>query len=237
MSERNRELDAPLDLLPDLREQMAAEDRSWRRLRSWATPARRTAALVLIFALEPVVLVATPRLDLAAYPIPRLLAALLVLLATATLAIRLFAHPLHVRTPRIARLRSVGAIVLLLPIAFALLPAPHHDVQIHPESFEGIGADFVPRALGCLVFGTLVAIPTLLFLLATNRRPYLNAERIALAASAGGIAGTIALLLHCPLVGVAHRFAGHGGVGLAAVALLAVAMYVRHTRQKISRTV
>ena len=236
MNEANRTVDPSLDLLPDLRAQMAAEDRGWRRLRSWSTPLRHGTAMALLLALELLVLVATPRLDMNAYPVLRLVAALTVLIGAASLGLRRFLHPRFVRAPRLTRVATTATLLLLVPVAFALLPGPHAAVHLHPESFEGTGADFVPRALACLVFGTLVALPTMLFLFAANRTPRLDPVRVALAAGAGGLAGTIGLLLHCPLVSVSHRLAGHGGVGLAAAGVLAIAAVLVNRRRKISGT-
>jgi len=96
-----------------------------------------------------------------------------------------------------------------------------------------MGADFGPRAMGCLIFGTLLALPTMLFLVAASRRPHIGAVGIALTAGAGGIVGTIGLLLHCPLVSVSHRIAGHGAVGLVATALLAIAAVLVSRRREI----
>ena len=37
---------------------------------------------------------------------------------------------------------------ILIPVMIALLPAAHAMADTHPESFEGAGADFWPRAIG-----------------------------------------------------------------------------------------
>jgi hypothetical protein len=212
-----------MDLLPELEKAMAADDRGWRRVRSWPTGRRELASLALLLAVQVLIVVVTPRLDLAAYPTERLIAGIGVLVAGTAVAFRLFLQPSCERAPRVLRLGATAALMLLFPVAFALLPPPHAHVHLHPESFEGVGADFMPRAVACLVFGTLVAVPTMAFLLAANRRDGVSAVRVALAGAAGGLAGTLGLLLHCPLVSVSHRIAGHGAVGLVAAALCVAA--------------
>jgi hypothetical protein len=107
-------------------------------------------------------------------------------------------------------------------------------VGLHPESFEGVGADFVRRAVACLVFGVLIALPLTVFAAAAGRRPCGGTLRIALIAGAGGVAGALGLLLHCPLVSVSHRVAGHGGVGLVVALMLAAVLLAMRRVQKTS---
>ena len=81
----------------------------------------------------------------------------------------------------------------------------------HPESFEGRGADFWPRASACLLFGTLTSLPLLAALVLADRRERRPAGSLAFAAAAAGLAGNLTLLLHCPLVARGHLLVGHAG--------------------------
>lgn len=214
-----------MDLLPGLREAASREDSGLRRIRSWSTTRRRATSLVLLLSVALLVLFTTPRPDMDAVPWNRFLIGIGLTVTAAVWAVRTFLHPLQDRRPREAALVIGGAALLLLPVAFALLPPAHDAVHAHPESFAGTGADFVPRALACLVFGLLAGVPVAAFLFLADRRPPASAGRIALAAGAGGATGTLGLLLHCPLVGGAHRVAGHGFVAVALAVLVATAIW------------
>jgi len=221
-----------LELLESIRGQIERDERGWRRLRSWPTPLRFGVFAVAMVALELLVLFGTPRTDLGAYPVAQLVIAVAGLAVVAAAGARLFLHPVHRRGPSPAKLAAVGVALLLVPVAFALLPPPHDHATLHPESFEGVGADFVRRAVACLIFGVLVALPLTAFAVAADRRPLLGTLRIVLVAGVGGVAGTLGLLLHCPLVSVSHRIVGHGAVGLVVALILAAALLVlRRTRR------
>ena len=225
--------DDPLpELLSAVRDGISHESRGWRRVRSWSTPARHAAAMAVVLAVTLAALLLTPRLDLGAYPRPRLLASVAILVAAAALGLRELLRPHGLRERRVGTLLAVGAALLLVPLAAALLPPPHQQVHLHPESFEGVGADFVPRAVACLTFGLVVALPVVLATLGLSRHASLAPGRLALAAGVGGLAGTLGLLFHCPLVGISHRLAGHGGVGIAAAAGLAIALLLLRRSRK-----
>lgn len=232
MTAPQRHDDSLPDLLASLQTEIASEDRGWRRLRSWSTPTRHVAALFVVLIVTLAVLVATPRLDLAAYPRVRLIVSAAALIAITSFGLRRFFWPCGERVRREWAVVAAAAALLVIPVVLALLPAPHELMHLHPESFEGTGADFVPRALACLVFGFVVGIPTTLVALVMNRQPRLTRPRIALAAGVGGLAGTLGLLLHCPLVSVAHRLAGHGAVGVVAAAALAAVLLLIRRGQK-----
>lgn len=220
------------DVLTDVRGDIARERRGWRSARSWSTPAREAAVMAVVVAVTLAVLFVTPRLDLAAYPRPRLLALTAALVLCLAAALRELFRPQGLRARRAGLAIASGAALLLVPLGAALLPAPHGHVHLHPESFEGTGADFVPRAVACLVFGLVTATPALLASLALSRHASLSGARIALAAGAAGLAGTLGLLAHCPLVGVPHRVAGHGAVGIVVALLLAAGTaLVRRSRK------
>ncbi len=224
MPNRERLDDELRAILPDLEAAIRADDRGWRRARSWPTNVRRAAAMALLLALDAVILFGSPRTDLEVLPVVRTLAVIAGVLVCAALAAALFLRPLDRRPVRRSTFGSAVAALTILPLALALLPAAHHDLGAHPESFVGAGADFWPRAIGCLLFGSLVGAPVAAGLLLVDRRPRTGPGRLMLAAGFGGAAGSLGLLLHCPLEVVTHRVTGHGAIAVAVALLLALAL-------------
>jgi len=209
-------------MLPDLADRLRAEERGWRRLRAWPTPARRGATVLLLAGIALLVFLAKGRTDLDAYPAARLAIGIALLTAAAVLLAWTLLHPLH-RRP-LGRLRVAAALgaAFLLPLALALAPAAHAAVLAHPESFPTGAPGFWARALACLAFGTATGLPVAIFARLADRRAGASG-RAWMAAALGGLAGTLALLLHCPIVSVAHRLAGHATVPLVAAALVLAA--------------
>lgn len=101
---------------------------------------------------------------------------------------------------------------LAVPLVFSLMPAAHAD---HSLSLAGVADDFIPRAVGCLVWGTLTALPATFIILATDRQP--SRQRRILAGVIGGLLGNITLQLHCPLTSPMHLVTSHATVGLVLV--------------------
>jgi hypothetical protein len=123
---------------------------------------------------------------------------------------------------------AIGA--LLAPTLFALLPEAHHERLLHPESFADEGAQFWIRVVGCLVFGSLLALPFMASIALLDRRDRLGRGRALLVALAGGATGNVALLLHCPLVSRDHILAGHATVPVFLALLLCMFVWYRHRR-------
>lgn len=218
---------SPEDLLRGLHARLEHE-RGWRgRLRSLPTPVRLAACLIALALVALAVVVWVRRGDLAAYPRLALAEGLALLAALAVGAVVLFLRPLQARAPGRARTWVWVLVGLAFPLVLYLLPEAHHLVHEHPESFQGRGADFWPRALRCLAFGTMTALPLLAVLLLVDRRDHVDVARGALAAAAAGLAANFVLMLHCPLVGRAHLIAGHAGVGVVFLLVLLIALRLR----------
>lgn len=228
--------DAVLGLLPGIEEAIRADARGWRALRAWPTGRRIAAAAALLSLLNLLVVLGSPRTDLDALPVGRLIAAVAALLVSGLAAAVLFLRPLQRRALDPRATGAAALLLTILPLAFALVSPGHDELAAHPESFVGVGADFVPRALACLLFGTLVGAPVAGFLLVVDRQPQASAGRLLLAAGAGGAAGTLGLLLHCPLESVAHRLTGHGAVALSVPVLLAAVHAVLRARGRSGGT-
>lgn len=202
---------------------LQAETGALASLRARATRTRLLLAVLGVVAIPLLVLAGSPRVDLGVYPSLRLLLDTLLfwvpLLATLWLALR----PLHrPALPRGVESAWVGAGVLAMALV-ALLPAAHHD---HAASLLGVGDDFVARARGCFVTGVLAGLPALVWVRVLLRRGGPWWLVTALVASVAAISGTLAVFLHCPLVGTEHLLAGHATVLVLYLFVAAVAAWV-----------
>jgi hypothetical protein len=211
-------------LLARTKSRVAAE-RGWRAsLRAKATPVRSAIGIAVVAAIPLLVLAAAPRADLGVYPIVRLVLEALGYLATAIAAAVIGLWPLHRAEPRTGRALAVAA-AILAAVVVASLPAAHHD---HPASLAGGGDDFLGRAFGCFAYGTICAVPTWIALRLLARDPAtLGPAAYPVAVAVAG-SGAAAVFLHCPIVHVGHRWAGHIAV---LVLLLAWAAWRRWGRR------
>jgi hypothetical protein len=181
----------------------AAEASPLARLRAQPTWRRRTlgiGAIVLVVTLSTVL---RPRPDLDAYPLPYLL--LHVASLGALLAVCAFAalRPLH--RPALSRVTSVGLGALAIGASVLLAVAP----GLHEHAVELDGIPLWRHATPCLAHGLAVGLPLYAALRALDRGNILGR---VLAASAAGLAGNLALALHCAIGGAPHLLSGHVGV-------------------------
>lgn len=212
------------DLLPGLRARLEAE-RSFRgRVRGLPTSVRILVAGAALAVPAAFAAVRLLRPDLDTYPIARFAFSVAACATLALAGAAIFLRPLQLRRLR-ARTRLVlTAAALLLPAALAVAPAAHAPLASHPESFADRGDAFLGAAARCLLFGSVFAAPLLFALVLADRRDRAGPGRILLAAGAGGLAGNLALMLHCPLVSPSHLLAGHATVpALLALVLTGVA--------------
>ncbi|MFT7583053.1 MAG: hypothetical protein ACI9MR_004739 [Myxococcota bacterium] len=202
-------------------EDIAAETGTVAWLRSRSTPSRRgillgVTALVAIFTV-----LASSRVDLSVYPIQRMLielGALAVLAATVTaLAVR---SQLLVTRGRVLLL-GLG-LAIAAPLILSALPAAHAAME---ASTQGMGADFAKRAIGCLIWGLIMAAPVLIVAFVLRRSTEPDPARDVVMGAAAGLTGVISLALHCPLTGPQHIAAGHGPVVLVVVGLFVAASF------------
>lgn len=210
--ERDRSLqDADLASLQHAVEQAVSEDRGLHaRIRSRSTRTRWLAA-GLALLLPVVVLLATPRPDLAAYPLGRLVLDLALWLTGLVLAISVVLRPFWRPEPSRGILAAIAFGAIALTLLVTLLPAA--DVH-HQASLQGTGSDFFSRALACLGFGTAVAAPAVLWFWLLHRNPERQAAWPVFVAIAGACVGGLALALHCPIISPLHLVTGHFGVVL-----------------------
>lgn len=195
-------------LLARTKARVAAE-RGWRAsLRAKSTVVRSAIGLCIVAAIPLLVLVAAPRADLGVYPIARLVLEAAGYMATAIAAAMIGLWPMHRAEPRTGRVLTVLAAVAVA-VLVASLPDAHHD---HPASLAGSGHDFLKRALGCFMYGTICGVPTWVALRMLARDPEILGEAAYPVALAIAGAGAAAVFLHCPIVHVGHRWAGHVAV-------------------------
>jgi hypothetical protein len=131
------------------------------------------------------------------------------------------------RPPLGASLRGaiLGAAVGV-PLALALIAPAHVS---HPASLGGGGDELIRRAVACLVFGVACGAPVLAGAWFVGRST-LGSAPLAVAAGAG-VAGALALQLHCPITAPPHLLLGHATV---VPLVLGVALGVRWVAEGIA---
>jgi hypothetical protein len=187
---------------------MAADERGLGTVRAWSSARRLVASLVIGAAVPLAVALVARRVDFPHLSMVRwwlgIAALLAVVVAGSTLAMR----PLQ-RRREPSWVAWIGLGGAAITIALALVPQAHHA---HPGSFIGDGEELLPYATGCLVFGTLCALPTWLGLRMLARdgdRLGMHAGFIAAVAAA---VGATAVMVHCPIVHGPHLLLGHATV-------------------------
>jgi hypothetical protein len=190
------------------------------RMRELASSTRYSLALVVAVLVPIAVLVATPRPDLGVVPRDRFATSVLLYAIPAAAALLLALRPLQRATSTRVRV-VVVALGVLAAIAIAALPEMHTG---HPAATIEPGA-FGRRALACLAFGTLTAVPIFAALRMLAREgPRVGAKALVLAIAAA-LAGSLAVFLHCPITHPGHLWAGH--VSVLVPAVLWALMHVR----------
>ncbi len=200
-----------------------AAEAGWKaRLRNRSTTARLVVGALLSAALLTLVGVGTIKPNIALYPLPRLAIELGIVVAVVGLGLRFALWPLHRKPLGKFAIAAVG-LGILVPIGLALAPMAHVP---HPTGFV-VPGEFAKKAIGCLIFGTVVALPVLITLLLAGRSRAAASRQalVAMAASAVGVGG---LVLHCPITESAHMFAGHVPVAVLFVGMALVAFRIRN---------
>jgi hypothetical protein len=165
------------------------------------------------------------RADLAVYPSELFLLAMAAAGAVIGLGVVVELWPLHRRPLRPLLGRASVALALLVP--FVLAMGPVHTA--HPASLEGTGADFIPRAGACFLYGSVFGAPFVALLWALDRSAQARPATALLAALLAGVAANLALLVHCAITAPAHLALGHATVG-AALALAYATIRVARNR-------
>jgi len=184
------------------------------RLRSCTTPLRVAIAVGCVVLIALYQLAFSRRGDLQVYPPAQMLLSLGSHVLAIGLALTAALRPLQ-RPPQSAWLRPLLVVaVLLVPFVLSARSPVHEN---HPASLIGAGSDFLPLALGCFLYGTLLALPVLGLVWALDRGQHGSRQVALLAAGTGGLAANLALELHCPSTQLVHLLAGHATIGVVAV--------------------
>lgn len=131
-------------------------------------------------------------------------------------------RPLHRPSFTTRALAAITALALATPTALCSLPAAHHD---HPISLLGAGEHFVVYALGCFVFGLVLAIVPIGAAYLLDRGALRRRSDLLLAFLGAGAVSNLLLVLHCPFVAPAHKLAGHASVSVA-LGLIALLLWL-----------
>jgi hypothetical protein len=194
---------------------------SW--LRSQRTPTRMLVPLGVALLVGVGMLFFQARADLEVYPLGRALLSTTSLALALALAIRLSVWPSHVPLPSKRAVFALLASTVFVPLVLAAMPAAHWE---HPVATQGVGADWGRRAAACFFFGAAFGLPVLLSILAVDRG--LGRTNVTLLGAAGvGLAGNLALQLHCPLTHPFHLVPGHATIVIVAISLAAVVVWIR----------
>ncbi len=189
-------------------EQLMQEESGFRAwLRGRPTPWRVSMALVgvaVVAALGAVRL----RPDFHRLAPLELLAILTAFVVSAGVALPLAFPVLGRQAIGTLRQRMVLALALAVPVVTAL-------VRGAAASGASAGSeDFLPPALACFVYGSLLAAPLILLLWLLDRGAAPR-SRSLYAAAVVGLGANAALAIHCSSSDAAHLLAGHAAIGLA----------------------
>jgi len=213
--------------LPELLSAVTSAVQAERGLCAWLR-SRRTEVRVA-FGLGAAALFAVtellrkPRPDLAFYPMTAMLSEVMAYGLVLGLGSHFALRPLQRRAPPHWLAACVALLALGVPVALASL-APAH--MAHDASLAGVGAAFVPRALGCFGFGAGLGVLLLVWLRALDRGAHGAGAVVIVAAPLAGLGGNLVLHLHCPITHPAHLFAGHVTVGFALLFAYAAVAHV-----------
>ena len=199
------------------------------RLRSLSTRMRVLLLALAVLLVTVFNVFFALRTDAVVFPPVRMLLSLAALAIPGVLAGMLVLRPLFLPRPGRQMLPMLASLGVLVPVVLAFLPAAHGFTHAHPESFEGAGADFWPRAIGCLIYGSIMGLPILLALHLLGRGGKGALLTVIAGVTAAALIGNVALQLHCPLVSHAHLFVGHAGVPILAL-LIGLPLALRRQR-------
>ncbi len=193
-------------------------------LRSLSTPVRITIATAVAAVLIGFVALRSLRPDIDVYPRLRLYATVATYLALAAALLRLGLWRLDRALPPRPVEWALFALGIVVPLAFAWQPQAH---LAHAASLGGVGADLVPRAAGCFLYGTGLGLVIGGAAYALTRAP--RSWRPSFLILGSGVLGAGCLELHCALTAPLHLAVGHATVAVVA-SLVALGLGSRQQR-------
>lgn len=225
------ELPEPLDtLLAGVEGEIAREHGPIPWLRSRPTPVRVGLAGGVILVTALLTLLLTPRTNFAPLPVLRVVLAVTVLSVLVLAVVRLGLRPLQTPQPRPTAVTFALIVALGVPVLFSVLPTT--EVARVDVPVPGVPQSV---AIGvCFAFGAFVAALLVMSLRILDRGAHESRVSALLAAAAGGLAGNLALELHCPVTNPAHLLSGHATIGFVFVAAYALFHTARTRTQESS---
>jgi hypothetical protein len=145
------------------------------------------------------------RVDLAEYPLWRMVFTIATFSVLAGAATWRMLRPLHLPPARPWIGPTLLAIGVLVPCILALIPLSHQGVK------AGEGAVFALECGRCAAFGAVMGLPVLVLALLA-RRTHVEGVIASLAGVAAGLTGNLVLQLHCPNTNISHQLIGHWAV-------------------------
>ena len=190
---------------------VADEHGAATKMRELATPWRILLALAVAVAVPLLVVLVTPRPDLAVVPRGRFALDMFLYALPAVAALVVALWPMQ-RTVSMHTRGLVALCAVLAAACVAALPPIHAS---HPASLVASG-EHGRRALACLAFGTLSAIPAFVVMRMLAREGARVGTKALVLGLAAALSGSAAVFLHCPIHHPAHLWAGHVTVLLPA---------------------
>lgn len=206
---------------------LSGESAGLAPLRSWSSPVRIGVVACVAVLLLALVALRSLRPDVDVYPRLRLYATVAAYLALAAALIRLGLWRLDRALPPRPAEWGLFALGVVVPLAFALQPQAH---VVHPASLGGVGGDLVPRAVGCFLYGTGLALVIGGVAFVLSRAP--RSWRPSFLILGSGVLGVGCLELHCALTAPLHLAVGHATVAVVAAISAFVAGHRQHSRVK-----
>lgn len=211
-------------LFAELETEIASDRGTVAWLRSRPTRVRVALAAALVAVVSGLTLLFMPRTAFAPMPVHRVLLETSVLSVLLLSLVRLGLRPLQSPLLRRGALRAALGAALAVPALFAVLPTPEAErVELPPGISPALSAGV------CFSFGMMTALLLLLALRILDRRQRGSRVPSLLAAAAGGLAGNLALELHCPSTSVSHLLVSHATVGFVLVAAVRLVLSGRET--------
>lgn len=191
-------------------------------LRSRSTPVRLLLGAVWMSALAVLFGLGIPRTRFAPVPVERVTVVLGVLAVLAAVLLRVGLRPTQAPAPNDRSILLAIVTGLLLPVAAAFLPPGAHAFDHYVQYTR------TQATIGCFVIGGITGALAVFMLRALDRTAHDSRPASVLAAVTGGIAGNLALELHCPVTSPAHLLMGHATVGFLLVLLYGLARRPAH---------
>ena len=171
------------------------------RLRNLPTRRRMLIAAGVATTMAAALAMLSSRVDLAVYPLGRLMASAAICAVLAAIMIAEDLRPLQA-PDRSRRALFLAWVAIIAPFSIALPPEAKlaHSVPFHD-------------AHDCLLIGTIGGA-ALMMLLGTLDRKAMRDRSLLVPAAAGGMLANLALLFHCPVTTPLHLAVIHAPIGL-----------------------